>query len=99
MGWTKLGTLAFFLVIIFTVSVFCGHFGYTVDGVPQGASIEGQPGLLGAISWASDAFGFLFNLMTFQVDNTPELIGIIFIIMSLLSLTILVMMFLPGGSG
>lgn len=99
MGWTKLGVLALFLVIIFTVSAFCSHFGYTVDGVPQAGFIEGQPGLLGAVQWAWDGLGFLFNMMTFQIDGVPELIGIIFIIMSILSLFIVVSIFLPGGSG
>ena len=99
MGWSKLGVLALLLVIIFTVSVFCGHFGYSVDGVPQGGIVEGKPGLLGAVQWGWDALVFLFNMMSFQIDGVPELIGIVFIIMSLLSAFILVTIFLPGGSG
>jgi len=43
MGWTKLATLAFLLFIIFAVSIFGGHFGYTVNGVPKGGeNVEGS---------------------------------------------------------
>ena len=38
MGWTKLGVLTLLLFIIFTVSAFGNHFGYTVDGVPKGGT-------------------------------------------------------------
>jgi hypothetical protein len=39
MNITKYGIIFLFLVIIFTVSLFGGHIGFKVDGVPQGGDI------------------------------------------------------------
>lgn len=99
MSWSKLGVLILMLVIIFTVSLFGGHFGYTVDGVPKGGDISEAPGILGAISWAWNGLAFVYDMMSFQVDNMPVIINTIFLIMGLVTLFLFVTMFLPGGSG
>lgn len=97
---TRFGILILLLFIIFTVSAIGDHFGYTVDGVPQGGEVvESSPGILGVISWGFGAVGFLFHVMSFQVDGMPELMGMVFIIMSLISVVIFVSLFLPGGGG
>lgn len=99
MGWTKLAVLTLFLIVIFTVSVIGGHFGYTVDGVPQGGAIESEPGFLGAISWAWNGLGFFYNMVAFNIDGVPTEISVIFLIMSLITIYMIVSTFLPGGSG
>lgn len=40
MHWTKLSLIILFLFVIFTVSIFGGYAGYTVDGVPRAGAIE-----------------------------------------------------------
>lgn len=99
MSWSKLGVLMLFICIIFTVAIFGAHFGYTVNGVPKGGDIEGKPGILGAIEWGWNAIGFLWDMMTFQVDDCPDIMGYIFAAISLICLFIIVSIFLPGGSG
>lgn len=99
MAWSKLAVLTMLLVIIFTVSIFGGHFGYTVDGVPQGGEVNESPGILGALSWGWNGLSFLFSMTTFQVDDMPVVISTIFLLMSLVSIVVLVSMFLPGGAG
>lgn len=44
MGWTKLGFLAMLLVIIGSVSAFGGHFGWTVEGIPQKTDTQSYSG-------------------------------------------------------
>jgi len=88
MNWTKLGALAFLVFIMIVLSVFGGHFGYTVHGEPEG----------GEVSLIS-AWGYFAGMMTFSIDDTPALFSWAFIFMCIMSGAILVMMFLPGGGG
>lgn len=101
---TKYGLLMFLLVVMMTVSIFGGYFGYTVRGVPQGVSVErseptwwenslefvGLGALVGVMSFTWNAIGFLFNMATFQIDNMPVFISVIFLIMSILVVAIIV---------
>ena len=121
MGWTKLGVLTLLLFIIFSVSMFGNHFGYTVDGVPHGGQqyleyesrhwSEAEYGLdvvteyWTELRWAKrqlgtgNAFTFFVDMVTFQVDGVPVELGVVFIMMSLVTLFIAISMFLPGGGG
>ena len=99
MSWTRLSVTTMFLVIILVVSVFGGHFGYSVNGVPQGGLVEGQPGILGALSWGWNAIGFYFSMMTFQIDNVPVEVNIVFLVINIITLLMIVSLFLPGGGG
>lgn len=97
MNWSRLAILTLLFVIIFTVSIFGGRFGYTVNGVPQGGTVEGKPGILMAIIWGWNALQFFFDMIFFQVDGMPEVFSFIFLLMALISIYILVSLFLPGG--
>lgn len=88
MSWTKLGALGFIVFIMIVLSVFGGHFGYSVHGQPQG----GEVSLL-------STWGYFAGMMTFSIDDTPDLFSWVFIFMTIVSAAILVMMFLPGGGG
>lgn len=90
MGWTKIGLLLIILILILTVNYFGNHFGYTVQGVPQGGSVEGSTPSIFDLS-------FMWDLMSFQIDGVPDYVSIVFIIVSLLALYILVTTILPGG--
>ena len=88
MGWTKLGTLAFLIFMMIFLSIFGSYFGFTVNGEPKG----------GEISLAS-AWDYFAGMMTFSIDDVPELFSYVFIFMTIMSAAIIVMMFLPGGGG
>ena len=99
MNISKYGLLFFLLVVIVTVSIFGGYFGYEVSGVPKGFEVQArQPGWwtnviefwgLGGVgdtvAFTMAAIGFLFCMATFQVDNMPVFISMVFVIMSLLT--------------
>ena len=36
MGWTKVASIFMLLIVIFSIGLFGAHFGYKVDGVPNG---------------------------------------------------------------
>ena len=67
------------IIVVFTVSIFGGQLGYTVDGVPNV-----EPGSDHNI--IVDAIGFIGDIVTFQVDDCPAVVNSIFIIMCLLTL-------------
>ena len=86
MGITSYGLLIFLLITIFSVSIFGGYAGYTVDGVPVGGELSTQePGILGIIEWVWDSLNFMFHMITFQIDGMPAVINSIFLILSLLT--------------
>ncbi len=85
MGWTKYGLTAFLLVVQLVVGAVGAKAGYTVSGVPYGVSVASDaPGILGIIEWIWDSIGFMFHMMTFQVDGAEEF-GVVFIFMALMS--------------
>jgi len=86
MSITSYGLLLFLLVIIAVVSAFGSCAGYTVSGVEQAAVSTSAPGLLGVIDWMWESLKFMFNMTTFQVDNMPAFLSVIFIIMQLMTL-------------
>ena len=71
MTWTKYGLLAFILVLMFTISIFGAHFGWTVDGVPKGGGIGATP-------------AFLWDMVTFSIDDMPVVINTVFDIVVIL---------------
>jgi hypothetical protein len=87
--WTKIGLLALLLVLFFSVGFFGSHFGYTVKGVPKGGdNID-----------IGDVAGYLWNLASFGIDDMPEALSIIFIIMVILFCVLLVTLFTPFLGG
>jgi len=88
---TKYNVLLGLLCVIFTVSAFGGHFGYTVNGVPQGGMVEQtSPGALGVVDWIFDSIGFFFSMVAFRVDGVPAFINAIFVIMSIMVVVLIV---------
>lgn len=85
MNLSKYGLLIGLLIVMLTVGAFGNHFGYEVNGVPQGSSLTqgANPGLLGILDFAWDSIVFMFNMTTFQVDGVPAWVGMIFLIMGL----------------
>lgn len=91
MSITSYGLLLLLLVVMATVGGIGGYAGYTVSGVPQGGAMsESTPGILGVIEWVWDSIAFLFNMATFQVDNMPAVINVIFVVMSLMTVFLIV---------
>ncbi len=80
MQLTAYGLTFFLLVMDFTVGIFGGYAGYTVNGVPvaEGGSI----GL--------DSFQFLFDMSTFQVDGMPAFLSAVFLIFNLLVVLLII---------
>lgn len=99
MGWTKYGILIAIFCIIAVVSIFGSQAGYTVDGVPKGATeyvVEDTdnpwiPNFIeNILDTVGESFGFLWDMLTFQIDGMPVFINFVFIGMSLVVLLILV---------
>jgi hypothetical protein len=78
---TDTGLFLFLTVILLTVSVFGGHFAYTVNGVPAATgSISSQsPGVFGFIGWIWDSVKFFFGMMFFQVPGMPAIMSVIWL--------------------
>lgn len=87
---TKYAVLAGLAIIILVTGLFGAHFGYTVNGVPQGAEIqEGEPGILGALQYAFASIAFLVSMVAFRVDGMPIWISSIFIFMGMMSIMLI----------
>lgn len=85
MAISSYGLLLFLTVMIAVVSGFGSLAGYSVAGIQQ-AGLSGEaPGLLGVVQWIWDSVQFMFHLATFQVDNMPAFISMIFVIISLMT--------------
>ncbi len=90
MGISSYGLLLFLVIMIAVVSGFGSCAGYTVAGIEQAGISSEAPGLLGVVDWVWDSLQFMFHLSTFQVDNMPGFIGVIFVIMSLMTVFLIV---------
>lgn len=87
----KYGVLAALVIVILVTGLMGAHFGYTVDGVPQGVEAsDEEPGLLGGITYAFSSIGFLFSMVAFRIDGMPIWISTIFIFMGIMSITLIV---------
>jgi len=82
---SKYDVLIGLVIVMITTGLFGNHFGYEVNGVPQGAAMTqgATPGLLGILDFAWDSIVFMFNMTTFQVDGMPVFMGAIFLVMGL----------------
>jgi len=69
------------------VSMFGAHFGYTVDGVPQGG---GDFSIIKGMS-------YFYDMTTFSIDGAPAELSAVFLLITLLSVFIIVSTVLPGG--
>lgn len=86
----KYAVLAGLVIVILVTGLMGAHFGYTVNGVPQGAEVqEGEPGILGALEYAFASIGFLVSMVAFRIDGMPVWISSIFIFMGIMSIMIL----------
>lgn len=94
--------------MILLMSLVGAHFGFTVDGVPQGGIKQVpifQPGTHIIIGHESvdigfgDIWDYFSSMILFKVDNVPYVLNYVFVFMGLISLVILVSFALPGGGG
>lgn len=99
MAWSKYAILVLCTVVILTTGFVGGKVGYTVNGVPHGGTdyVEAQtdnpwiPNFIeGIIDALGDAFGFLWDMLLFNIDDVPYFINMIFVVMSLVVLFIIV---------
>jgi len=113
MNVSKTGLLIALLFIMMVTGLFGTHFGYTVQGQPQGGaaasipeyeSCSGGSGIdlffcrIGAffinvgrgLGWFFNSIGFLFRLVTFQVDGMPVFVSSIFVVISVLAVWLIV---------
>ena len=77
MGWSKYALVTLILILIMTMGAFGSHFGYEVDGVPQGGDVGTTP-------------QFLWDMATFQIDGMPPLMAGIFDIIVILIVFVIV---------
>lgn len=97
--------LSLFVIINLTVSTFGAKLGYHVNGVAKGiieknqdpsffeTMIEGSwlPGFVkDTILSISDNLEFLWYLTTFQVDNVPIFLSLVFIFMNIMLVFIII---------
>lgn len=79
------------LTVIGVTGLVGSHFGYTVNGVPRGAGVAaGAPGILGIVEWVWSGIVFLFDMAIFRVDDMPIFIGMIFGIMSIMTIFLII---------
>lgn len=90
MSISRYGLMALLLTIMATVSGFSSYAGYTVQGEPQGGLVASAPGILGVITWVWDSMKFMFQMVTFQVDNMPMVVSVIFGVMSFMVVFLIV---------
>jgi len=91
MSLSKYSLLLGLLIVISFSGLIGSHFGYTVNGVPQGAGIsETAPGILGVVEWVWDSMVFMFNMVVFRVDGVPAFVGVIFIVMSIMTVFLII---------
>lgn len=92
---TKYDVLIMLLVVILVSSIIGGQLGYTVNGVPQGASDyiseeENNPWIPDFIEGFTDAIGatvgFVWHMITFGIDGVPFWVSMVFLAMNLLTL-------------
>lgn len=87
----KYAVLAGLIITILVTGLFGAHFGYSIDGVPQRQdAIDDNPGIIGVVEYVFDSLGFLFSMVTFQIDGMPTWISAVFIFMSLMALTLVI---------
>ncbi len=90
MNWSKYGLTAFMLVVILATSFFGGHFGYFVNGVPQGGQqVTEQPGFLESVAWLWESMTFWFYMVSFGIDGMPDFISAVFTIMNILTILLI----------
>jgi len=91
MALSKYSLLLGLLIVMVVTGLFGSHFGYTVNGVPQGGVLmEEAPGVLGIFSWVWSGITFMFQMVTFRVDGMPIFIGVIFGVMSVMVVFLIV---------
>lgn len=71
--------LLILLVMNLTIGLFGNHFGYSVNGVVV------EAGNTLGLDW-----GFLFNLLIFNVDGVPFFLSLVFLVMQVMAGMIIV---------
>lgn len=75
MNWTKYAVLTLILVLEFVVGIFCSHFGWAVDGIPQGGDIGSTP-------------SYLWDMAKFNIDGMPAMFSFIFDLINIVIVTL-----------
>jgi len=88
---SKYDVLGGLVIVQFFTGMIGSHFGYLVNGMPSGATTSAaQPGILGIIEWVWDSMVFMFQMVTFQVDNMPAAITVIFVAMAIMTVFLII---------
>jgi len=88
---SKYDVLGGLLIVQFFTGMIGSHFGYTVNGMPQGALVSAsEPGLLGVVEWVWDSMVFMFQMVSFQIDNMPAAISVIFVVMGIMTVWLII---------
>lgn len=88
-----------FIIILFDaiLTLMAPLAGFTVQGELVFATInQTQPGIFGALEWLWDSMQFIFYLSTFQIDNIPTWVTMIFIV-SQVMMWYLIIKLIRGG--
>jgi len=85
--WSKFGVLALLLVLMFVPAAFAGHFGYTVNGVPQGGLSTSAGGMV------MDTIGYLNHALTFSIDGMPAGFSLFFVFLTLMMIAVIISFF------
>lgn len=73
-----------FCVIVLLVTAFFGPvLGYSVNGIEYGLS-SSDATTATPVEWVADSLGFMWNLISFQIDGMPYIITIIFQFISIM---------------
>jgi len=101
---SKYGLLLGLLIIMVVASIFGGHFGYSVSGVPHGweaaqagsswwgnvLEFWGFGAVMDVVAFTLESINFMFNMALFRIDNMPAFISVIFLVMSLMTAYLIV---------
>ena len=88
---SKYDVLGGLIIVQFFTGMVGSHFGYTVNGMPQGAALaEGAPGFLEFVTWVWNSMVFMFEMVSFRVDNMPVAVSVIFVIMAIMSVFLII---------
>jgi hypothetical protein len=83
----KFVMLALIIICTFVPAAFASHFGYTVNGLPQGGISPDSGGMI------TDTIGYLYHAVSFSIDGMPAGLGVYFIFVALMAVAVIISFF------